>query len=168
PTLGARKYRDLTHRTVANLGANTSACTGATSQHPPNQARRPSPEAYGDAVPYVRDHVGTLATIHADEGAGWDALHAGWMTRRVNHSVAFMDKGVCTNQAESYFSRLRRAEIGTHHHIAGPYLYAYAGEMSWREDNRRRPNGTQASMVASAAMASPVSRQWAGYWQRAA
>ena len=31
----------------------------------------------GDAVPYVRDHVGTLATIYADEGSGWDALHAG-------------------------------------------------------------------------------------------
>lgn len=122
----------------------------------------------GDAVPYVRDHVGTLATIYADEGTGWDALHAGWDARRVNHSVAFMDEGVCTNQAESYFSRLRRAEIGTHHHIAGPYLNAYAGEMSWREDNRRVPNGTQTAMVAEAAMASRVSRKWAGYWQRAA
>jgi transposase-like protein len=122
----------------------------------------------GDAVPFVRDHVGTLATIHADEGSGWDALHAGWDTRRVNHSVAFLDEGVCTNQAESYFSRLRRMEIGTHHHIAGPYLNAYAGEASWREDNRRVPNGTQAAMVAGAAMASRVSRKWAGYWQRAA
>ena len=122
----------------------------------------------GDAVPMVRDHVGTLATIHADEGTGWDALHAGWDTRRVNHSVRFMDKGVCTNQAESFFSRLRRAEVGTHHHIAGPYLNAYAGEMAWREDNRRVANGDQAGMVATAAMASPVSRTWAGYWQRAA
>jgi len=122
----------------------------------------------GDAVPFVRDHVGTLATIHADEGAGWDALHAGWDTRRVNHSIAFMDEGVCTNQAESYFSRLRRMEVGTHHHIAGPYLNAYAGEASWREDNRRVANGTQAAMVAGSAMASPVSRKWAGYWQRAA
>lgn len=122
----------------------------------------------GDAVPYVRDHVGTLATIYADEGIGWDALHAGWDARRVNHSIAFMDEGVCTNQAESYFSRLRRAEIGTHHHIAGPYLYAYAGEMCWREDNRRVANGAQAALVASAAMASRVSRAWAGYWQRAA
>jgi transposase-like protein len=122
----------------------------------------------GDAVPMVRDHVGTLATIYADEGTGWDALHAGWDARRVNHSVAFMDDGVCTNQAESYFSRLRRMEVGTHHHIAGPYLNAYAGEASWREDNRRVSNGTQAAMVASAAMASNVSRKWAGYWQRAA
>jgi transposase-like protein len=122
----------------------------------------------GDAVPYVRDHVGTLATIHADEGTGWDALHAGWDTKRINHSVAFLDDGVCTNQAESYFSRLRRTEVGTHHHIAGPYLYAYAGEASWREDNRRVPNGTQAAMVAASAMASRQSRTWAGYWQRAA
>ena len=121
----------------------------------------------GDAVPYVRDHVGTLATIHADEGTGWDALHAGWDTRRVNHSVQFMDKGVCTNQAESYFSRLRRMEVGTHHHIAGPYLASYAREAAWREDNRRVDNGGQALRVVGAAMASRQSRQWAGYWQRA-
>jgi hypothetical protein len=78
----------------------------------------------------------------------------------------FFDEGVCTNQAESYFSRLRRMEIGTRHHIAGPYLYAYAGEASWREDHRRVANGTQAALVAEAAMVSPVSRCWAGYWQR--
>lgn len=122
----------------------------------------------GDAVPFVRDHVATLATIHADEGAGWDALHAGWDTHRVNHSVQFMDRGVCTNQAESYFSRLRRMEVGTHHHIAGPYLVSYAQEASWREDNRRVSNGSQAMLVGESAMASPVSRKWAGYWQRAA
>jgi hypothetical protein len=122
----------------------------------------------GDAVPYVRDHVGTLATICADEGSGWDALHAGWDTHRVNHSVAYYDEGVCTNQAESYFSRLRRMEVGTHHHIAGPYLGQYAREASWREDNRRVDNGTQTVLVAEAAMASRVSRQWKGYWQRPA
>ena len=122
----------------------------------------------GDACPIARDKVGTLATIYADEGTGWDALHAGWDTRRVNHSVAFMDDGVCTNQAESYFSRLRRAEIGTHHHIAGPYLNAYANEMVWREDHRRVANGNQAALVAGAAMASRQSRAWAGYWQRTA
>ena len=122
----------------------------------------------GDAVPIVRDVVGNLATIHADEGSGWDDLHAGWDTHRVNHSARFMDKGVCTNQAESYFSRLRRMEVGTHHHIAGKYIAAYAGEAAWREDHRRTDNGQQAAMVGAALMAGGVSRQWAGYWQRAA
>jgi len=68
--------------------------------------------------------------------------------------------------AESFFSRLRRAEIGTHHHIAGPYLNAYAGEMSWREDNRRISNGQQFLAAVGATLARPVSRQWKGYWQR--
>jgi hypothetical protein len=85
---------------------------------------------------------------------------------RVNHSVAFKDEDACTNQAESYFSRLRRAEIGTHHHISGRYLRSYANEMAWREDYRRDPNGTLYLMVAAAALGHPVSRQWKGYWQR--
>jgi transposase-like protein len=122
----------------------------------------------GDAVPMVRDHVANLATIHADEGSGWDALHAGWDTRRVNHSVAFKDDGACTNQAESFFSRLRRMEIGTHHHIAGRHLGQYAGEATWREDHRRVDNGRQAAMIFGAALGSGVSRNWKGYWQRAA
>ena len=72
----------------------------------------------------------------------------------------------CTNQAESFFSRLRRAEIGTHHHIRGRYLHQYAGEMAWREDHRQISNGEQYLAVTSAALAHPVSRNWKGYWQR--
>ena len=37
--------------------------------------------------------------------------------RRINHSIAFHDEGVDTNQAEPSFSRMRRAEIGQHHHM---------------------------------------------------
>ena len=77
-----------------------------------------------------------------------------------------MDEGVCTNQAESYFSRLRRAEIGQHHKISGAYLYAYAGEMAWREDHRLMDDGKLFALTATAAAASPVSRTWKGYWQR--
>lgn len=122
----------------------------------------------GDALPHVIDRVNRMGTIYADEGTGWDDLHGGWQTHRVNHSIAYMDDGVCTNQAESFFSRLRRMETGTHHHIAGPYLNQYAAEAVWREDHRRVDNGKQAAMVAAAAMGSGISRKWAGYWQRAA
>jgi hypothetical protein len=45
--------------------------------------------------------------------------------------------GVYSNNAESFFSRLRRAEMGHHHHVAGPYLVRYAQESAWRENNRR-------------------------------
>lgn len=107
------------------------------------------------------------STVYADEAAHWDVMHARYETKRINHSEAYSDgAGTSTNQVESFFSRLRRAEIGTHHHIAGPYLAAYAAEMDWREDARRLSNGTQYLMVVKAAAAHPISRQWKGYWQR--
>lgn len=123
-------------------------------------------EAHG--VVSVIDTVRRDTIIHADEAGHWDDLHAYYDTRRINHSQEYSNGYACTNQAESYFSRLRRMEIGTHHHIAGPYLASYASEASWREDHRRQSNGKQAMLVAGAAMGSKVSRQWKGYWQRAA
>lgn len=68
--------------------------------------------------------------------------------------------------AESFFSRIRRAEIGIHHKITGPHLNAHADEMAWREDRRRVSNGEQYLALATAAARNPVSRQWKRYWQR--
>ena len=119
-----------------------------------------------ESLPTIAARVQPGTTVYADEASCWDALHARFAAKRINHSVAFKDEDACTNQAESYFSRLRRAEIGTHHHISGRYLNAYANEMGWREDNRRVANGTRYAMIACAALGHPVSRQWKGYWQR--
>src|SRR6202000_2267645 len=105
---------------------------------------------------------------HADEASGWNDLHALYPMKPINHREAYSLGGACTNMAESFFSRLRRAEVGTHHHIAGPHLSAYAGEMAWREDNRRKSNGEQYLLATHAALTHPVSRQWKGYWQRKA
>jgi hypothetical protein len=65
------------------------------------------------------------STVHADEAPDWDALHDRFLTKRINHQWAYSDEGACTNDAEAFFSRVRRAEIGIHHHIAGPYFAAY-------------------------------------------
>jgi len=121
-----------------------------------------------EGVPFVLATVAPGSTINADEASHWDALEARFLTKRINHSEAYSWDGACTNMAESFFSRLRRAEIGIHHHIAGPYLNAYASEMAWREDRRRVSNGEQFLAATAAALSHPVSRQWKGYWQRAA
>jgi hypothetical protein len=119
-----------------------------------------------EGVRGLHDRIALGSTIHADEASHWDAFHARYVTKRVNHSEAYSHDGACTNQAESFFSRLRRAEIGTHHKIAGPYLAAYAAEMDWREDNRRISNGEQYAMIVRVTLMHPVSMNWKGYWQR--
>lgn len=121
-----------------------------------------------EGVALVAANVEHGSTVHADEASHWDKLAAYFPIKRINHQEAYSMDGACTNQAESFFSRLRRAEVGTHHHIAGKYLHAYAAEMAWREDANRQANGHQFAMVMGAVAAAPVSRQWAGYWQRRA
>ena len=119
-------------------------------------------------VSNVLQFVAKGSTVFADEASSWDALHGKFLTKRINHSEAYSTDEACTNWAESFFSRIRRAEMGIHHHIAGKYLNAYAREMSWREDNRRVSKGAQFLRTTGAALAHPVSRVWKGYWQRAA
>ncbi|WP_448188071.1 IS1595 family transposase [Azospirillum sp. sgz301742] len=118
------------------------------------------------SIAFIKARIAKGATVHADEAACWDDLHAKFAMKRINHAQAYSEDGACTNQAESYFSRLRRAEWGQHHHISGTYLARYAGEMAWREDHRRRPNGEQFTLIVARAAGMGASVDFTGYWQR--
>ncbi len=122
----------------------------------------------GEGVALVNENVDRMATLSADEASHWDLLHAGWDVERVNHSEIYSDHGKHTNMVESYFSRLRRMVVGQHHHVSPQYLHQYANHAAWLEDNRRTDNGTLAHTLVSNAMGARVSRNWKGYWQRAA
>jgi transposase-like protein len=120
----------------------------------------------GQALSFIRSRIAKGTIVNADEGSSWDALHAQYEMRRINHEEAYSQDGACTNWAEEFFSRMLRAEQGHHHHIAGPYLLRYAQEASWREDHRRISNGGQVDMVSGMAMRRGPSVDFCGYWQR--
>jgi len=121
-----------------------------------------------DGVALVNENVDRMATLSADEASHWDELHMGWHVDRVNHSEIYSDHGKHTNMVESFFSRLRNMVSGQHHHVSPQYLHQYTNQAAWLEDNRRTDNGTLAQIVVSNSMGAPVSRNWKGYWQRAA
>ena len=118
------------------------------------------------ALDFIKRRVAKGTTINVDEAGSWTGLSDRFEVRTINHQEAYSADGACTNWAEEFFSHMRRAEIGHHHHIAGAYLLRYAQEASWREDNRRVANGDQVSRVASLAMQSKPSVDFSGYWQK--
>jgi ISXO2-like transposase domain len=120
----------------------------------------------GQALSWIKAKITIGTVVNADEAGAWNELHAKYEMNRINHEEAYSLDGACINWAESYFSRMRRGEIGHHHHVAGPYLLRYAQEASWREDCRRMSNGEQVNRVAGLAMVSKPSVDFAGYWQR--
>lgn len=121
-----------------------------------------------EGVEIAKKIVDRMAVVYADEAAHWDRLHAGWIVGRINHSEAYSADGANTNAVESYFSRLRRMVTGQHHGVSPKYLHQYSAHAAWLEDHRRRDNGTNAHATVALSMQRPVSRVWAGYWQRAA
>jgi transposase-like protein len=118
-------------------------------------------------VATIRTRIAQGTVVHADESPAWNPLHARFSMQRINHQHGYSIDGACTNGAESYFSRLRRGELGHHHHIAGPYLVRYAQEAAWREDLRRVSNGEQTYGIVGLAMRCRPSVDFCGYWQRA-
>jgi transposase-like protein len=120
----------------------------------------------GQALSFIKSRIAKGTVVNADESANWNELHGRFEMKRINHEEAYSLDGACTNWAEEFFSRMRRAEIGHHHHLAGAYLLRYAQEASWREDNRRASNGDQVARLAGLALKNKPSVDFSGYWQR--
>lgn len=120
-----------------------------------------------DGVALAEAQISKGTKVYADEAAHWDDLHRTFPDAgRINHSVAYSAYGANTNQAESFFARLRRMVSGQHHFVTARYLYQYANEAAWKEDNRRLDNGRAFSSVIRLALASAKSASFCGYWQR--
>jgi hypothetical protein len=122
-----------------------------------------------EALNFIRRQVPAGTELYADEAGSWNELHSRYTLHRINHQEAYSLGGpdeINTNQAEGYFSRMRRAEIGHHHHLAGPYLLRFAQEAAFREDHRRDPNGSQVDRIVALAMRNKPSVDFCGYWQR--
>jgi hypothetical protein len=105
----------------------------------------------------------------ADSGTQWHACLTIVGNRKLKIILLYYNAlGRVPSRAKvgSGQGRMRRAEAGHHHHIAGPYLLRYAQEASWREDHRRISNGGQVDMVSGLAMKRGPSVDFSGYWQR--
>ncbi len=77
------------------------------------------------------------AVIYIPIGTG--CIRAGKLAASITMTYAMLES--CTNQVESYFSRLRRMIRGQHHHVSARHLHQYTNHTAWLEDNRRLSNG---------------------------
>jgi hypothetical protein len=73
--------------------------------------------------------------VHADEAGSWDNLHERFEVERINQETRSLD-GACPNWAKEHVSRVRRAEVGIHHQIAGADVLRPAPGSSRRKDHR--------------------------------
>lgn len=119
-----------------------------------------------DVTAIVRACVAQGSEVVTDESSVYDRLAAWYAVSRINHKEAYSGpKGENTNQAESYFGRLRRMHLGQVHRLGGVHLAAYAREIAYREDTRRWPNGKIFLDILGKALTTATSPPFCGYWR---
>ena len=118
------------------------------------------------ATELIARYVAPSATIMTDESPAYAGVSKTHEHYAVRHSQEYVSaEGVNENQAESFFSRLRRWEYGVSHGVRPTYLADYANEMVWREDVRRHSIRVQLEMLLTKALTVGHSRWWRGYYQ---
>lgn len=120
-----------------------------------------------DIEALVRKYVEKGSVIRTDELSAYGNLKLmGYTHQTVNHSVELSTEfGINQNQAESYFSRLRRAAIGVYHRISPRYMLDYCIEMGWREDIRKTDAFLQLGNLVRRIFATGFSADWRRYCQ---
>lgn len=117
------------------------------------------------ADPLAKQFVKRGATVMTDEHPAYGLYMARFNHATVNHSVEFStDDGVNNNQAESFFSRMRRLVIGQVHRVTPKYMLDYVTEVAWREDNRRVSTKRMVEDILGKTQKAR-SRWWRGYYQ---
>lgn len=86
------------------------------------------------AYSFLRSRIAPGTLVNADESPNWNELHARFEMKRIIHEEAYSQDCACTNWAEEFFSRMRRAEIG-HHTTTSP--------ASTSSTTRRKPRGAK-------------------------
>lgn len=99
-------------------------------------------ENQADTQKLLELYVEKGATIVSDSHLSYENIEKyGYVSKKVNHSLEYQtEDGINTNQAESYFSRLRRMFIGQHHRMSKKYLALYVNEITYRENMRNLTN----------------------------
>lgn len=117
-----------------------------------------------DVAVLAKRYIAPGARVFTDENPAYNELGTHFEHFVVNHSEEYCTpEGVSDNLAESFFSRVRRAQYGIHHGFRPSYMVFYGWEAAWRETYRRLPQGEKVKLMATSLLSSGYSHYWRGY-----
>lgn len=87
---------------------------------------------------FIRDKVkADDSTLITDEYRAYTAVRGEIDHKVINHSERFVDGEVHTNTIEGFWSLLKRAWYGSHHHYRTGFMSLYVAEATYKYNNRK-------------------------------
>ena len=79
------------------------------------------------------------SVLMTDEFPGYDTMHKVMHHATINHKVAYSDGFVHTKSIEGFWSLVKRAYYGSHHHYSVKYMHLYIAETCYKFNQRKSP-----------------------------
>ena len=99
---------------------------------------------------FVKSVADTAETVLVtDEAKAYKTLDIIMARVSINHSKRYVDGDVHTNTIEGFWSHLKRAWFGQHHHYTKSYMPLYIAEACWKYNRRDREDGFEAFLRAA-------------------
>jgi len=102
------------------------------------QPAKPSDLSAKGLKKFVAKFVDTAATLLiTDEFGGYNRIHEMMLHSKVNHSIEYANGMVHTNSIEGFWSLVKRAWYGQHHHYSKKYVGLYISEACFKHNHRK-------------------------------
>ncbi|MCY4305011.1 MAG: IS1595 family transposase [Aestuariivita sp.] len=90
---------------------------------------------------FLKDHVDPEGSLLiTDEYRAYNAAKAVYASATINHTVRYVDGDTHTNTIEGFWSLLKRAWYGSHHHYSPKWMPFYIAEGNWKYNQRKNQN----------------------------
>jgi transposase-like protein len=91
------------------------------------------------------DKAGTL--LITDEFGGYNMVGETMLHATVNHAVEYANGIIHTNSIENFWSLVKRAWYGTHHHYSKKYINLYIAEACYKFNQRKEPRAFERTLA---------------------
>jgi transposase-like protein len=85
----------------------------------------------------VRENVEAGSAVYSDAMKSYDGLDSEYAHQVIDHAVAYVDGQIHTNNAENFWSLLKRGINGTYVSVEPFHLFRYVDEQAFRYNNRK-------------------------------
>lgn len=90
---------------------------------------------------FIRENVDPQGSLLiTDEFTSYDVVAQEYQRAVIKHAEAYADGETHTNTIEGFWSLLKRAWYGSHHHYTKRYMPLFIGEACWKHNHRRDEN----------------------------
>src|SRR6185437_6910298 len=103
------------------------------------QAAKPSQLSSRGLSKFISRFVDPAGTvIITDEFGGYNRVNETMLHARINHQVEYVNGPIHTNTIEGFWSLVKRAWYGQHHHYSKKYINLYISEACYKYNQRKR------------------------------